>query len=188
MLDFEHVCLQLPRAIRKADFSLYLKAIRAIALDSQNYARWLSVHYGDMCVLPIKHPHAYAEFHYESFVVHKTKRLFLSTGLHHAHEKVNAVVKDERGAVGLIENPATLRRWMVASSELARMVEEFEEVIYANKSQNEYENRPAIQNAFAKDVVNQVSSFEELSCPFKLVGEDLTALNTKHQWKSCVDR
>ena len=49
VLDFELVCLQLVRAIREADFSLYLKAIRELlpwmfALDSHNYARWLSVH------------------------------------------------------------------------------------------------------------------------------------------------
>ena len=36
-----------------------------------------------------------------------------------------------------------------------------------------------IQSAFAKDVVNLVSSFEELSFKFKEVGEDLTALHTK---------
>ena len=44
VLDFELVCLQLVRAIREADFSLYLKGIREFlpwmfALDSHNYAR-----------------------------------------------------------------------------------------------------------------------------------------------------
>ena len=32
----------------------------------------------------------------------------------HAHEQVNAGVKGEGGAVCLTENPAALRRWMVA--------------------------------------------------------------------------
>ena len=77
VLDFELVCLQLVRAIREADFSLYLKGIRELlswmfALDSHNYARWLSVHYRDMCELPLKHPDVYAEFRNGSFVVHKT--------------------------------------------------------------------------------------------------------------------
>ena len=184
VLDFEFVCLQLVRAIREADFSLYLKAIRELlpwmfALDSHNYARWLSVHYRDMCELPVKHPDVCAEFRNGSFAVHKTKRLFSSIALDHAHEQVNAIVKGEGGAVGLTENPAALRRWMVAGPELARMVEEFEEVISANESQNHHENKPAIQSAFAKDVVNLVSSFEEPGSPFKEVGEDLTALYTK---------
>ena len=184
VLDFELVCLQLVRAIREADFSLYLKAIRELlpwmfALDSHNYARWLSVHYRDMCELPLKHPAVYAEFHNGSFVVHKTKRLFSSIALDHAHEQVNAVVKGEGGAVGLTENPAALRRWMVAGPELARMVEEFEGVISASESQNHHENKPAIQSAFAKDVVSLVSSFEELGSPFKETGEDLIALHAK---------
>ena len=68
---------------------------------------------------------------------------------------------------------------MVAGPELARMVEEFEEVISASESQNHHENKPAIKSAFAKDVVNLVSSFEELGSPFKEVGEDLIALHTK---------
>ena len=56
------------------------------------------------------------------------------------------------------------------------MVKKFEGVISANESQNHHENKPAVQSAFAKDVVNLVSSFEELGSPFKEVGEDLTAL------------
>ena len=90
----------------------------------------------------------YAEFLNSSFVVHKTKRLFLSIALDHAHEQVDAVVKDEGGAVGLTENPAALRRWMVAGPELARTFKEFEEVISTSESQN-HENNPAIQSAFA---------------------------------------
>ena len=78
VLDLELLCLQLVRAFREADFSLYLKAIRELlpwmfALDSHNYARWLSVHYRDMCELPVKHPDACAEFRKGSFVVHTTR-------------------------------------------------------------------------------------------------------------------
>ena len=142
------------------------------ALDSHIYAR-LSVHYRDMCELPLKHPDVYAEFRNGSFVVHKTKRLFSSIALDHAHEQVNAVVEGEGGAVGLTENPAALRRWIVAGPQLARMNEEFEEVISASESQNHHENQPAIQSAFDKDAVNLVPSFEELGSPFKEVGEDL---------------
>ena len=75
-------------------------------LDSHNYARWLSIHYRDMCELPLKYPDVNAEFCNGSFVVYKTKRLFSSIALDHAHEQVNAVVKGERDAVGLTENPA----------------------------------------------------------------------------------
>ncbi|XP_078364322.1 uncharacterized protein LOC144648717 isoform X1 [Oculina patagonica] len=145
VLDFELLCLQLVRAFREADFSLYLKAIQELlpwmfALDSQNYARWLSVHYQDMCELPVKHPDVCAEFRNGAFGVHKTQRLFSSIALDHAHahEQVNAIVKGEGGAVGLTENPAALRRWMVAGPELSRMVDKFEETISAKESQKHH--------------------------------------------------
>ena len=63
------------------------------------------LHYRDICELSVKHLDACAEFHNGSFVVHKTKRLFSSIVLDHAHKQVNAVVKGEGGAVGLTENP-----------------------------------------------------------------------------------
>ena len=78
------------------------------ALDHPNYARWLSVHYRDMCELPTKHREVYTQFTNGNFVAHKTKSVFPATALDHAHE-----------------NPAALRRWMVAGPELSRMIEEF---------------------------------------------------------------
>ena len=102
------------------------------ALDSHNHVRWSLVHYQDICDLPVKHPDVCAESRNGSFEVHKTKRLFSSIALDHAHEQVNAVVKGGGGTIELTENPAALRRWMVAGPELARIVEEFEEVISAN--------------------------------------------------------
>ena len=79
-----------------------------------------------MCELSTKHPDVYTQFMNGNFVVHKTKSLFSAIALDHAHEQVNAGVKGEGGAVGLTENPAALRRWMVAGPELSRMIEEFE--------------------------------------------------------------
>ena len=43
-----------------------------------------------------------------------------------AHEQNNASVKDDGGAVGLTENPAALRRWMVSGPEMARVIAEFQ--------------------------------------------------------------
>ena len=76
------------------------------------------------CKLPVKHSGVCTEFPNGSFLVHKMKRLFSSIMLDHAHE-VNPIVKCEGGAVVLTKNPAALRRWMIAGSERARMVEEF---------------------------------------------------------------
>ena len=72
------------------------------AMDHGNYARLMSVHYRDMCILSSKQAASLCT------------RRFSSIALDHAHEQVNARVKGEGGAVRLAENPAALRRWMVA--------------------------------------------------------------------------
>ena len=97
--------------------------------ESHNHAMCASVHNRDICVLPNKHLHIYADLCNGSSVVQKTKRLFLLLTLDHAHAQANAVVKGERVAAGLSENPTALRGWAIPSSELALMVEEFNEVI-----------------------------------------------------------
>ena len=56
----------------------------------------------------------------------------------------------------LLNYASTIYQSLVAGSELARMVEKFEDVTSASESQNHYENKPAIQSAFAKDVSSLV--------------------------------
>ena len=87
----------------------------------------------EICV--IFHSSIHTQFSNEAFVVHKTERLFSSIALDHAHEQVNGEVKDQRGAVGLTENPAALRRWMISGPKSARMVEEFEGEISTAETQ-----------------------------------------------------
>ena len=124
VLDLELCCLQLVGAIREANFALYVETLTQIvpwmfALDHTNYSRWLPVHIRDMCELPVKHPNVFQQFSSGSFVVHKTKRPFSAIALDHAHEQENASIKGDGGAVGLTENPAALRRWMVCGPEVA---------------------------------------------------------------------
>jgi hypothetical protein len=38
-----------------------------------------------------------------------------------AHEQNNAIVKGDGGAIGLTEDPAALRRWMVAGPKISRL-------------------------------------------------------------------
>ena len=57
----------------------------------------------------------------------KTEKVFSSIALEHAHEQVNAQVKGKGRAVRLTQNPAALRRWMIAGPEVARIIQKFEE-------------------------------------------------------------
>ena len=74
------------------------------------------------------------------FVVHKTKACFSSVALDRAHEQViNGGVKG--GAVGR----------MVASPEIAQMVEEFESNIPSAEDHRHCEQKHGFQSAFLKD-------------------------------------
>ena len=139
-----------------------------------------------MCELPHKHPDVHTQFCSGSFVVHKTKKYFSSIALDHAHEQVNARVKGEGGAVGLTENPAALRRWMVAGPELSQMVEEFEDNISSAEDNDHNEQKHGFQSAFAKDVKSLISSLEEMGNPFTEEGLELVAIHTKDVMDAAV--
>ena len=65
-----------------------------------------------MLSLKEEHPYVYHQFLNYGFVVQKTARRFSSIAVHQAHERNNALVKGDEGAVGLTQNPAALRRWL----------------------------------------------------------------------------
>ena len=52
--------------------------------------------------------------------------MFSAIAIDQVHEQNNAIVKGDEGAVGLTENPAALRRWMISGLEAARLITEFE--------------------------------------------------------------
>lgn len=114
------------KSLRTADFPLYIDCLMQLApwffcLDHTNYARWLPVHIQDMVNLNNTHPKIASEFNDGKFTVHKTRRVFSSMALDHAHEQNNAAVKSDGGAISLTQNPEALRRWMVAGPELVRI-------------------------------------------------------------------
>ena len=55
----------------------------------------------DMVRLRMRHPGIAVQFGNGLFTVQKTKRLFSSLAIDHAHEQNNAAVKSEGGAIGL---------------------------------------------------------------------------------------
>ena len=86
--------------------------------------------------------------------------------LDHADEQVNAAVKGKGRVIDLTENPAVLRRWMVAGPEITRMTQEFEGDSSTTDKYDHHEQKQGIQTAFVKDV-NMISSFEGTGQPFQ---------------------
>ena len=79
-----------------------------------------------MMTLHERHSDIATQFAQGGFVVCKTKRQFSAIATDRAHEQNNKVVKGDGGAVGLLQNPKALLRWMVEGPELARFTEEFD--------------------------------------------------------------
>lgn len=119
------------RSIRTSNFDLYLRALKSMApwffaIDHTNYARWISVHIRGMELLPNIAPEVYHAFCSGKFTVKKSNSRFSSIALDQSHEQENKLVKSTGGAVGLTEDAAALRRWMIAGPEIASLLREFE--------------------------------------------------------------
>ena len=166
---------------------MYLDALTELvpwfhALDHTNYARWLPVHLKDMAELSKKHPEVAKAFSDCKFTVQKTNRVFSAIATDQAHEQNNAHIKGDGGAVGLTDNPSTLRCWMVAGPEVARVIEEFDDQQHHCRGDVDvchHDQTPSIQTAFAKDVRSLVSAFDDLGNPFEEESNDLLILDTK---------
>ena len=77
------------------------------------------------------HPKVFAEFLKGNFVVKKTAHRLSAIDQDHEHR--NAEVKDDGGEVGLTENLAALRCWMVSELEMATVIGKFEASIEKRK-------------------------------------------------------
>ena len=185
--DVRHLGLQkLFKAFLHKNVDMYVASQAALVpwffvLDHVNYSRWLPVHVRDMVMLQAKCPDVYREFQRRAFTAKKTKRPFSAISLDQAHEQVNALIKGDGGAVGLTENPAALRRWMIAGPGIARLVEEFEEGYDDDSSDSggHHEQTKSVQDKFVKDVRSLVITIEEMGNPFMEESGDLINLNYK---------
>ena len=98
-----------------------------------------------------------------------TNRVFSAITIDQAHEQNNACIKGDGGAISLTENPSALRRWMIAGPEVARVIQEFENVeLHWEKRVDlcHHDQTSSVQKSFAKDVRSLVSVIEELGNPF----------------------
>ena len=179
-LSLEITLLLFVRSIREGNFQLYLESLTKIvpwmfALDHTHYSRWLPVHIWDMMLLSQKHPEILAEFRAGKFVVHKTGNNFSAIAIDQCHEQNNAVIKESGGAIGLMTDPRTLRLWMVAGPEVARMVTEFETLQAHGQSteHRHHKQHPGVQTAFLKDVKSLVAVIEEMGNSFLEKSEHL---------------
>ena len=186
-LKMELILLLFVKAIRLANFDLYVKALLLItpwmfSLDHYNYARWLPVHINSMVTLQDIHPDVYAQFTKGFFTAQKSNRKFSHIGLDHNHEQINAKIKGVGGAIGLTENDAALAKWLLAGPEISRMVEEFEDSNSLSELDSILEHHDTTESAqkhFSADVRTMYDALAEFGNPFMDDSKDLYALDTK---------
>lgn len=192
-LELELLVLEFVRSLRIGNFALYIQVLGKLApwmfaMYLCNYSRWMPVHIRDMMALKTKHPTVFDEFNQGKFVVQKTNNYFSMIPLDHNHEQQNEAIKGDGGAVGLTENPAALRRWMVSGPEICRVVKEFELTFEVEQktTSHHHEQVPGVQKSFAKDVQALVDVIREMGNPFTEDSEDLIVLDTKDIMQDCV--
>ena len=115
--------------------------------------------------------------------MHKSTHPFSAIAIDHAHEQTNAVVKGDGGAIGLMQNPRALLRWMVAGPEIARTIDGFETACLDNNTGRDngrhHEHTMAVQVTFASEVQALVEVIEDLGNPFMEESGDLLVLDSR---------
>ena len=91
------------------------------------------------------------------------------------------MVKGDGAVIGITENEAALRRWMVAGPETARLLTEYEEKHSRKKKESErhHEQIPSVQKTFQAQTNNVIDVMEELGNPFADTSTDLYTLDSK---------
>ena len=83
--------------------------------------------------------------------------------------------------MGITENEAALRRWMVAGPETARLLTEYEEKHSKKQKESEchHEQIPSVQKTFLAQTKNVTEVIEELGNPSVDTSTDLYTLDSK---------
>ena len=177
------------QAHREKKFLLYVEVLEKLtplffALDHVNYSRWIPVHIRGMKFLPSA---IRDQFETQGhWVLSKTNNKFSAIPIDQAHEQENAFVKDSGGCIGLTENPAAFRRWMLSGPELARLQRQFEEEYFPDTDPDNprnFENHDqgfATQKAFQMQVTSLFKTFER---PFLDKFPELVTLKSRN----CMD-
>ena len=95
-------------------------------------------------------------------------------------------MKSSGGVIGITNNPAALRRWMLSGPELARCVNEFQDEYFNEDGEHKnthHEQAQFIQATFQKQVINLAETITRMGNPFLDDFQDLVNLENRN----CLD-
>ena len=168
-IEFEKFLFAFIISLRDADFYSFVKCIEDMmpwmfALDHTHYAKWMSVFREDLKQIPSKYPTVFEEFKRRYFTVKNSNHLFSNIGVDQAHKQNNKLVKIDRGAIGIFENPEPLLRWSVTGPTVAKMRDEYNNLSSAESKH--HEDIKAVEDDFRDDVSSVHDAFHEFGNPF----------------------
>ena len=82
----------------------------------------MTVHVNDLLSVQKKCPSINAEYLKGNFLIQKSKHKFSALAHDQVHEQLNEIVKGDGGIIGITENDAALRRWMIAGPATIRVL------------------------------------------------------------------
>jgi len=95
--------------------------------------------------------------------------------------QANAVIKGDAGAIGLTEDPSTLRRWVIAGPEVTHLVAQYEAASESRKGTSHHEQTEKAQKVFLENVTKLFQiSIENTDNPFQEASCDLLSLDSKN--------
>ena len=121
-IKLKNLMMRFLRSQREDDYHSYIDSLSEITLwmftlNHSHYAPWLSVHLNYLSRLKSLSPNSYKEFVKRHFVTQKSSHKFSPQD--QEHEQLNALVKGDGGVIGISENEASFRRWMVAGPRIS---------------------------------------------------------------------
>lgn len=186
VLNLEVLLLSFIRSIRNGNYELYKQTLKKLApwfllMDHPHYGRWLPIHIKDLEELKDKAPSVHEYFCKGQFVIHKTRNPFSALGVDQAHEQNNALIKGNGGAVGLLQDPGMLRRWMLSGPQLVSILDEFESTSKSNSADRpvHHDQNAAHQSKFQNQKEDLKRSFLEFGNPFEENSCELVVWDTK---------
>jgi len=110
-----------------------------------------------------------------------SRRHFSGMAIDQAHEQANAVIRGDGVAIGVTEDPAALRRWMVAGPQVSHLVqyEAASEANDATEQTSHHEQKPQFQRDFLQKVQKLSHAMRDLGNPFQEESQDLLSLDKK---------
>ena len=166
-IKLESLLMRFLGSQREADYYSYKDSFSDIipwifTFNHSHCARWLSLHLHDLSSLKSVSRNTH-EFVKGKFVTQKSSHKFFTLTHDQVHEQLNAMVKGDGGVIGISENEASLRRWMVAAPEIAQVLIDYREKQGKKKNCSDmyHEQIPSIQKQFASYVTNGISIIKD---------------------------